>query len=135
MGCPWWPPHELAMEDIQGMHPSKNPSAIPWDAHGDLHMRLPWKISKACTHPRIPVQFHGMPMATSTCACHGRYPRHAPIQESQCNSMGCPWRPPHALAMEDIQGMHPSKNPSAIPWDAHGDLHMSLPWKIAKACT
>merc|ERR1712016_476841 len=67
-------------------------------------------------------------------ACHGRYPRHAPIQESQCNSMGCPWRPPHELAMEDIEGMHPSKNPGAIPWDAHGDLHMSLPWKISKAC-
>merc|ERR1711952_142318 len=72
-------------------------------------------------------------MATSTRACHGRYPWPPPIQESQWNSMGCPWRPPHALAMEDIHGLRPSKSPNGIPWDAHGDLLMRLPWKISMA--
>merc|ERR1712218_467631 len=80
IGTPGW---VHAMDIFHGMHPSRSPNAIPCDAHGDLHMSLPWKISMACTHPGVPMQFHVMPMVISTCACHGRYPWHAPIQESQ----------------------------------------------------
>merc|ERR1711949_72638 len=122
-------------------HPpiQESPHGIPWDAHGVLHMVLPWKASMPSTHPGV----HPSP---------------------PWNSMGCPWCSPHGLAMEGLHAIHPSRSPPlspmefhgmpmvfstwpchwkasmpsthpgvphGIPWDAHGVLHMALPWKAS----
>merc|ERR1739836_278069 len=72
---------------------------LPWQAHVEVTMGIPWNCTGILGWVQALDIFHGKLMWRSPWASYG-------IALGFLD--GCK---PHELAMEDIQGLHPSKNP------------------------